>query len=88
MANWMIRVADRCQPFMPLLRQEIRSGPLINADETILQVLNEPGRKDTTKSYAWIFRGGTEENPAVIFEYHPKVNWGRPSITLYSNGND
>ena len=71
MSNWMIRVADRCQPLMPLLRQEIRSGPLINADETILQVLNEPNRKNTTKSYAWIFRGGTEENPAVIFEYHP-----------------
>lgn len=71
MANWMIRVADRCQPLMPLLRQEIRSGPLINADETTLQVMNEPGRKNTTKSYTWIFRGGTEENPAVIFEYHP-----------------
>jgi transposase len=71
MANWMIRVADRCQPLIPLLRQEIRSGPLINTDETILQVLNEPNRKNTTKSYAWIFRGGTEENPAVIFEYHP-----------------
>ncbi len=71
MANWMIRVADRCQPLMPLLRQEIRSGPLINADETTLQVMNEPDRKNTTKSYAWIFRGGTEENPAVIFEYHP-----------------
>ena len=27
MANWMIRVADRCQPLMPLLRQEITSGP-------------------------------------------------------------
>ena len=71
MANWMIQVADRCQPLIPLLRQEIRSGPLINADETTLQVLNEPGRKNTTKSYAWIFRGGAEENPAVIFEYHP-----------------
>ena len=71
MANWMIRVAERCQPLLPLLRQEIRSGPLINADETILQVLNEPNRKNTTKSYAWIFRGGAEENPAVIFEYHP-----------------
>ena len=71
MANWMIQVADRCQPLIPLLRQEIRSGPLINADETTLQVMKEPGRKNTTKSYAWIFRGGTEDNPAVIFEYHP-----------------
>ena len=71
MANWMIRVADRCQPLMPLLRQEVRSGPLINADETTLQVMNELGRKNTTKSYAWIFRGGSEKNPAVMFEYHP-----------------
>ncbi len=71
MANWMIRVADRCQPLIPLLRQEIRSGPLINVDETILQVMGESNRLNTTKSYVWIFRGGTEENPAVIFEYHP-----------------
>jgi transposase len=71
MANWMIRVASRCQPLLTLLRDEIRSGPLINADETTLQVMNEPDRKNTTKSYAWIFRGGAEENPAVIFEYHP-----------------
>ena len=41
----LIRAADRCQPLMPLLRQEIRSGPLNNADETIFQVMNEPGRK-------------------------------------------
>ena len=71
MANWMIRVASRCQPLLTFLRDEIRSGPLINADETTLQVMNEPDRKNTTKSYAWIFRGGTEKNPAVIFEYHP-----------------
>ncbi len=71
MANWLIRVADRCQPLLSLLRQEIRSGPLINADETTLQVMNEPGRGNTKKSYAWIFRGGNPENPAVIFKYHP-----------------
>ena len=70
MSSWMLRVASRCQPLLPLLRQEIRSGPLINADETTLQVMKEPDRKNTTKSYAWIFRGGTEENPVVIFEYH------------------
>jgi hypothetical protein len=49
----------------------IRSGPLINIDETTLQVLNEPGRANTTKSYMWVFCGGTPEHPAVLFDYHP-----------------
>ena len=71
MANWLIRVADRCLPLLSLLRQEIRSGPLINVDETTLQVMKEPDRANTKKSYAWIFRGGTEDKPAVIFKYHP-----------------
>ena len=71
MANWLIRVADRCLPLLSLLRQEVRSGPLINADETTLQVMKEPDRANTKKSYAWIFRGGTEDKPAVIFKYHP-----------------
>jgi len=71
MASWLIRVADRCLPLLSLMRQEIRSGPLINVDETTLQVMNEPGRANTKKSYAWVFRGGAEENPVVIFKYHP-----------------
>jgi len=27
------------------------------ADETPLQVLNEPGRSNTKKSYMWLFKG-------------------------------
>jgi transposase len=71
MSKWMIRVADRCQPLIPLLQEEIRSGPLINIDETTLQVMQEKGRQNKTKSYVWIFRGHAEERPAVVFEYHP-----------------
>jgi len=71
MSSWLIRVADRCQPLIPLLKEEIRSGPLINVDETTLQVMKENGRQDKTKSYVWIFRGHAEQRPAVVFEYHP-----------------
>jgi len=35
-------------PVLDLLHREIRSGPLINLDETTVQVLAEPGRKSTT----------------------------------------
>src|SRR3972149_132026 len=67
MANWMIQVGQRCEPLMDSLRQEICSGPVINMDETPVQVLNEPGRPNTSKSYMWVFRGGDVKRPALVF---------------------
>jgi len=47
MCGWTMKAADVCQPLIALLKDEIRSGPLINADETTVQVLHEPGRAST-----------------------------------------
>ncbi len=69
MCNWAMLAAEKCQPLLKLLNAEIRSGPLINGDETTVQVLNEPGRKATNKSYMWVFRGGAPKKPVVIFQY-------------------
>jgi len=71
MSNWLIKVADLCSPLLPLMRQEIRSGPLINADESSFQVMKEPNRKNTSKSYVWVFRGGLADKPVVMFHYEP-----------------
>lgn len=71
MANWMIQAAGCCQPIIELLQREIRSGPVINIDESPFQVLKEPGRSDTTKSYMWVFCGGPLDAPAVLYQYHP-----------------
>ena len=82
MANWSIKVAERCNPLLGLLQSEILSGPLVNIDETTVQVLKEPGRKNTTKSYMWVFRGGPPEKPALIFQYHPTRSGQVPSDYL------
>jgi transposase len=71
MCNWAIKAAKACEPLLELLSQEIRSGPLINIDETTVQVLQEPGRSPTTKSYMWIFRGGDQHKPSLIYRYAP-----------------
>jgi len=71
MCNWAMKAADACQPLVSLLKQEIRGGPVVNIDETTLQVLKEPGRTPKQKSYMWIFRGGNTERPSLIYEYHP-----------------
>lgn len=70
MANWVVKAAQQCQPLIDLLQEEIRSGPLINVDETPYQVLNEPGRSNTSKSYMWVFKGGRENRPALLYQYH------------------
>lgn len=71
MCGWAMNVAERCQPLLDLLFGEIRSGPLMNIDETTVQVLHEPGRPATSKSYMWVFRGGSEAQPTLMYQYHP-----------------
>jgi transposase len=70
MANWVVNASRKCQPLMDLLEKQIRSGPLINMDETPYQVLNEPGKRNTSKSYMWVFKGGQEDCPALLYQYH------------------
>ena len=71
MCNWAIKVAEKCDPLMELINKDIRSGPLINIDETTVQVMKEPGRSNKTKSYMWIFRGGDPGKPLLVYQYHP-----------------
>lgn len=71
MCGWAIQVAGACRGLLDCLREEMLSGPLMQVDETIVQVLEEPGRAPQTKSYMWLFRGGTRDHPLLEFRYHP-----------------
>jgi transposase len=71
MCSWAIRVAQRLEPLLELLRQQIRAGPYVQIDETTLQVLKEPGREPESKSYMWVYRGGEAGKPSLIYQYFP-----------------
>jgi transposase len=71
MCNWAMKTAEACRPLLNLLQDEVLAGSSINIDETTLQVLKEPGRDPTSKSYMWVFRKGDPEKQALVFEYHP-----------------
>ena len=71
MCGWAVKAAQQCQPMLELLHRQILSGPLVNIDETPVQVLKEPGRSNTSKSYMWVFKGGPPESPVLIYQYHP-----------------
>jgi transposase len=71
MANWSIVVFQRLPSLRELLRSEIRQGPLVQIDETTVQVMGEPGRANTSKSFMWVFLGGNPGQPVVGFQSHP-----------------
>jgi len=71
MCRWAMQAGKACQPLLRLLEQEVLAGKLIQIDETTLQVLREPGRSPTRKSYMWIFRRGDPDRPVLVYQYHP-----------------
>jgi len=79
MAKWMVKAAICCAGLIDLLREDIRSGPLIGIDESPLQVLNESGRDNTTKSYMWVYRGGQPDRPTLLYQYH-RTRSGRVAL--------
>ncbi len=64
-----IKCAERCKPLYELLKDNIKNGPVINADETRVQVLKEKGRKAQDKSWMWVFLGGETDKKSVVFQY-------------------
>jgi transposase len=70
MSNWMSKVYEKLSFMEELFKKKLKEGPVIQMDETTVQVLNEPERPDTRKSYMWLARGGPPKAPLVFYEYH------------------
>lgn len=71
MARAMIKLAQALQPLHNLARDALLDAPVIHMDETTVQVLKEPGRSPTSKSYMWVQRGGPPGQAVVLFDYEP-----------------
>jgi transposase len=72
LARWFIDSAQALQPLVNLLRDEVLDYDVASCDPTHIQVLNEPGRLATQKSYIYTIRGGPPEREVSVFEYHPE----------------
>jgi len=70
LANWMIRISELFRPLLNLLNEELLSSNYVSCDETPVQVLKEPGKKATSKSYMWVrCRSGPGVKPIILFDY-------------------
>lgn len=70
LCGWILKTAELCEPLVKLLQKNIIAYDYVQADETTVQVLDEVGRDNTTKSYMWCYRGGGEQ-VSIVYEYQP-----------------
>ena len=70
MCNWQQKAYEKLSPLFVLLKEIIKTGPIMQMDETTLQVMGEAGRSDTQKSYMWLALGGPVDKKVALYEYH------------------
>ena len=73
MSNWLLCVyRDWLSHVVGHLRQELLKQEYLHIDETHVQVLKEPGKKNTSDSYMWVYCSIKDcRQPVRYFEYQP-----------------
>lgn len=73
LSNWVIAAAKTYfKPIYDRLYTMLLAEPLIHADETVVQVLHEEGRKAKTQSRMWVYCTGEKaEHQIRLYEYCP-----------------
>lgn len=68
LCGWLMKISELCEPLVKLMQKQIVAYDYVQADETTVQVLDEIGRDNKTKSYMWCYRGGGDK-PYIIYDY-------------------
>lgn len=74
MSRWLIDLMFPMRPMHNLLKDGVIDYDVASCDATMFQVLNEPGRRAETKSYAYCIRGGEPGKEVVLYEYNDKLH--------------
>lgn len=73
LANWIMKTSEEwLYPVVNRLQEELLKEKYLHADESPVQVLNEEGRENTTKSYMWVYSTAANADRGIrIFKYTP-----------------
>lgn len=70
MDKWQLEVYEKIKPLENVLLKHIKSGKVLNMDETTCRILNyENGNKERKKSYIWLAHGGPKDKKLVVYRY-------------------
>lgn len=67
--GWIMAASEVCMPMRDALIKELIASKYLQADETPLQVMDEPNRKNTSKSYMWVYQNQKPDKKIILFDY-------------------
>ena len=87
MSNWQLKIGEKTEKLWNLMLEDAKKRNYIQMDETPFQVLKEPGKKNTSKSYMWVIHSppGADGPPNAIitlFKYDPSRSSTIPKTLL------
>ena len=84
LANWIIYTSMHwLLPLWEQWKSILNKSPVILADETVVQVLKEPGKTPQSESRMWVYcTGDTGGPPISLFEYQPNRSGDNPKRFL------
>ena len=86
LANLIIYCADNyLRSMYDYLHRQLLQRKYLMADETRIQVLNEPERNTETDSFMWMFRSGEDGLPPIIL-YHYTETRARYNVADFLDG--
>lgn len=67
----LLTIADKLAILVKLMSDDIRAGPVIATDDTVMPLQNDiPGRGRTIQGRLWVYRGGPPgEPPLIVFRF-------------------
>lgn len=85
LANWIIYCATHyLKPMYDYFHRKLLEREFLMADETRIQVLNEPDRKAETDSFMWLYRSGEDGLPVIILYGYSETRSGKTAETFLS----
>ena len=86
MANWIIRIAEeKARLVYELMKAELLSGRIIHADETVVQVLHEPGRSAKTQSRMWVYCTPACSGKYLVLYDYRQTRGGKNAVAFLGN---
>jgi len=84
MSNWLIKACeDWLEPIYEEMKRRLCEHNVLHGDETVLQVLKEPGKTAQSKSYMWLYRtSGEAKHQIVLYDYQPDRKHTHPEEFL------
>ena len=70
MDKWQLEVYDKLKPLEKIMLEHVKTGKVLNMDETTTQILHyENGNTERKKSYIWLAHGGPKNKQLAIYRY-------------------